>query len=368
MIVPVLVAALAILLASSSTARGLFSRVRSQTFNKFATALNNAPITTTTSTSTSPLQAAATANLTSSKMGRPPVYFFSHGGVSFAHSFFSHSTLQCSKLSTNTLSQPDVQYNTKHPVYPVLQAIGKEIIQKVKPKAVVVFSAHWQATPSEIHLNNGDGPTDLIYDFYGFPDHFYKATFPATGSPQIAAKIQQLLTKAAIQSKGLKRGLDHGVFSGFNVAFPPNTDQAITVPLVQVSLFKSEDPDAHYRLGQAVEELRDEGVVIICTGMTVHNLRDMQFTWGDPRPLPYAVSFDNALKEAVEGDAEGRLDRMREVVKRGDARQAHPWMDHLMPIYVAAGAAGKDKGVQTWTLHEGSFAWAQYRFGDVPEE
>ncbi|KHE89130.1 LigB-domain-containing protein, partial [Neurospora crassa] len=342
MIVPVLVAALAILLASSSTARGLFSRVRSETFNKFTTALNNAPITTTTSTSTSPLQAAATANLTSSKMGRPPVYFFSHGG-------------------------PDVQYNTKHPVYPVLQAIGKEIIQKVKPKAVVVFSAHWQATPSEIHLNNGDGPTDLIYDFYGFPDHFYKATFPATGSPQLAAKIQQLLTKADIQSKGLKRGLDHGVFSGFNVAFPPNTDQAITVPLVQVSLFKSEDPDAHYRLGQAVEELRDEGVVIICTGMTVHNLRDMQFTWGDPRPLPYAVSFDNALKEAVEGDAEGRLDRMREVVKRGDARQAHPWMDHLMPIYVAAGAAGKDKGVQTWTLHEGSFAWAQYRFGDVPE-
>ncbi|KAJ4416577.1 hypothetical protein N0V85_002239 [Neurospora sp. IMI 360204] len=341
MIVPVLVAALAILLASSSTARGLFSRVRSETFNKFTTAFNapKANLTTTIS----PLQATATANLTSSKMGRAPVYFFSHGG-------------------------PDVQYNTKHPVYPILQAIGKEIVQKVKPKAVVVFSAHWQATPSEIHLNNADGKTDLIYDFYGFPDHFYKATFPATGSPQLAAKIQQLLIKNNIQSKGLKRGLDHGVFSGFNVAFPPNTDRAITVPLVQVSLFKSEDPDAHYRLGQAVEELRDEGVVIICTGMTVHNLRDMQFSWGDPNPLPYAVSFDNALKEAVEGDAEGRLDRMRAAAKRPDARQAHPWMDHLMPIYVAAGAAGKDKGVQTWTLHEGSFAWAQYRFGDVPEE
>ncbi|KAK3354600.1 Extradiol ring-cleavage dioxygenase, class III enzyme, subunit B [Neurospora tetraspora] len=318
MIVPVLVAALAILLASSSTARGLFSRVRSETFNKFTTAFNNAPKANLTTTTTSPLQAAATANLTSSKMGRPPVYFFSHGG-------------------------PDVQYNTKHPVYPILQAIGKEIVQKVKPKAVVVFSAHWQATPSEIHLNNGGGPTDLIYDFYGFPDHFYKATFPATGSPQLAAKIQQLLIKNNIQSKGLKRGLDHGVFSGFNVAFPPNTDRAITVPLVQVSLFKSEDPDAHYRLGQA-------------------------FSWGDPNPLPYAVSFDNALKEAVEGDAEGRLDRMRAAAKRPDARQAHPWMDHLMPIYVAAGAAGKDKGVQTWTLHEGSFAWAQYRFGDVPEE
>ncbi|KAK3948924.1 Extradiol ring-cleavage dioxygenase, class III enzyme, subunit B [Pseudoneurospora amorphoporcata] len=341
MIVPVLVATLAIILASSSTARGLFSRVRSETFNKFTAAFNNAPKANLTTT-TSPLQA-ATANVTS-KMGRPPVYFFSHGG-------------------------PDVQYNTKHPVYPILQSIGKEIIQKVKPKAVVVFSAHWQSdTPSEIQLNNSGGPTDLIYDFYGFPDHFYKATFPTTGSPQLAAKIQQLLTKADIRSKGVKRGLDHGVFSGFNVAFPPNTDRAITVPLVQVSLFKSEDPDAHYRLGQAVEELRDEGVVIICTGMTVHNLRDMQFTWGDPRPLPYAVSFDNALKEAVEGDVEGRQERMREAAKRKDARQAHPWMDHLMPIYVAAGAAGKDKGVQTWTLHEGCFAWAQYRFGDVPEE
>ncbi|KAK3396047.1 Extradiol ring-cleavage dioxygenase, class III enzyme, subunit B [Sordaria brevicollis] len=341
MIVPVLVAALAILLASSSTARGLFSRVRSEAFNKFGTAFH-APKANLTTTSTSPLQA-ATANLTS-KMGRPPVYFFSHGG-------------------------PDVQYNTKHPVYPVLQAIGKEIIHKVKPKAVVVFSAHWQSSSrSEIHLNNAGGPTDLIYDFYGFPDHFYKANFPAVGSPQLAAKIQQLLTKADIPSKGLKRGLDHGVFSGFNVAFPPNSDQAIAVPLVQVSLFKSEDPDAHYRLGQAVEELRDEGVVIICTGMTVHNLRDMQFTWGDPRPLPYSVSFDNALKEAVEGDAEGRQERMREVVKRPDARQSHPHMDHLMPIHIAAGAAGKDKGVQTWTLQEGSFAWAQYRFGDVPAE
>lgn len=345
MIVPVLVAALAILLASSSTARGLFSRVRSETFNKFTTVFNNnAAKANLTTTSTSPLQAAVTANLTSSKMGRPPVYFFSHGG-------------------------PDVQYNTKHAVYPVLQAIGKEIIHRVKPKAVVVFSAHWQSSSaSEIHLNNAGGPTDLIYDFYGFPDHFYKATFPSVGSPQLAAKIQQLLTKADIPSKGLTRGLDHGVFSGFNVAFPPNTDQAITVPLVQISLFKSEDPDAHYRLGQAVEELRDEGVVIICTGMTVHNLRDMQFTWGDPRPLPYSVSFDNALKEAVEGDAEGRQDRMREAAKRKDARQSHPWMDHLMPLYIAAGAAGKDKGVQTWTLHEGSFAWAQYRFGDVPPE
>ncbi|KAK3311387.1 Extradiol ring-cleavage dioxygenase, class III enzyme, subunit B [Chaetomium strumarium] len=272
-------------------------------------------------------------------MPRAPVYFFSHGG-------------------------PDVQYNKTHPVYPVLQSIGKEITQKVKPKAVVVFSAHWQAEPNEIHLNNAED-TDLIYDFYGFPAEFYKATFPSKGSPALASQILTLLSQAGIQAKGLKRGLDHGVFSGFNVAFGP-AENPLGCPLVQVSLFNSEDPDAHYRLGRAVAALRDENIVIIGTGMTVHNLRDMRFAWGDPTPLPYAVSFDNALKEAVEADPGVRQERMAAVTKRPDARQAHPWMDHLMPVYVAAGAAGEDQGSQLWTLHEGSFAWAQYRFGQVP--
>ncbi|KAK4466951.1 Extradiol ring-cleavage dioxygenase, class III enzyme, subunit B [Cladorrhinum samala] len=294
---------------------------------------------TTTTTSTSTIN---TAPPVSSIMPRTPVYFFSHGG-------------------------PDVQYNTAHPVYPVLQRIGKEITQKVKPKAVVVFSAHWQSpSADEIHLNNAV-LTDLIYDFYGFPPKFYEATFPSTGSPQLASRIVSLLSEAGIPARGLKRGLDHGVFSGFNVAFPPESNP-LGCPLVQVSLFNSEDPDAHYRLGRAVAPLRDEGVVIIGTGMTVHNLRDMRFAAGRSEPLPYAVSFDNALKEAAEADPSVRQEKMREVTKRPDAKQAHPWMDHLMPIHVVAGAAGEDKGKQTWTLHEASFAWAQYRFGDLPEE
>ncbi|KAK0729715.1 Extradiol ring-cleavage dioxygenase, class III enzyme, subunit B [Lasiosphaeris hirsuta] len=275
-------------------------------------------------------------------MARAPVYFVSHGG-------------------------PDVQYKTEHPVYPVLQAIGKEITQKVKPKAIVVFSAHWQAEgENEIHINNAVD-TDLIYDFYGFPPEFYKATFPSKGSPQLASRIQSLLSAAGIRSQGLKRGLDHGVFSGFNVLFPPKSNP-LTVPLVQVSLFNNEDPHAHYQLGAAVSALRDDNIVIICTGMTVHNLRDMRFSYGDPRPLPYAVSFDNALKEAAESPAAVREDKMSTAATRPDARQAHPWMDHLMPVYIAAGAAGADLGKQTWTMQEGSFAWAQYRFGEVAAE
>jgi len=204
-----------------------------------------------------------------------------------------------------------------------------------------------------------------LISFYGFPPEYYKATYPNTGSPELASRILDLLSKAGIKARGMKRGLDHGVFSGFNVAFNPETNP-LNCPLVQVSLFNNEDPNAHYKLGQAVSSLRDENIVIIGTGMTVHNLRDMRFTWGDPRPLPYSVSFDNALKEAVESDPSVRQEKMAAVTKRPDARQAHPWMDHLMPVYVAAGAASEEKGKQLWTFQEGSFAWAQYRFGELP--
>jgi aromatic ring-opening dioxygenase catalytic subunit (LigB family) len=100
--------------------------------------------------------------------------------------------------------------------------------------------------------------------------------------------------------------------------------------------------------------------------MSVHNLRDLRRSFGSSTPLPYVASFDNALKEAVESSPSEREEKMRLATQRPDAREAHPWMDHLMPLYVAAGAAGDDVGKQTWTLHEGSMAWAHYRFGDVP--
>lgn len=96
------------------------------------------------------------------------------------------------------------------------------------------------------------------------------------------------------------------------------------MPLVQVSLFHSEDPDQHYRLGQAVASLRDENIVIIGAGMSVHNLRDMFASRGSPTPMPYTVSFDEALKDATESSPAERQARMAEAAKRPDARQAHP--------------------------------------------
>ncbi|KAJ5263350.1 hypothetical protein N7478_010955 [Penicillium angulare] len=275
----------------------------------------------------------------SSKMGpKTPIYFLSHGG-------------------------PNVMYQVDHPAYRKLGEIGREITTKVKPRAVVVFSAHWQGGRDTIYVNTAE-MTDLIYDFYGFPDHYYKEKYPNVGSKEVAHKVLDALHDAGIEAQGVKRGLDHGVWASFKCAFEPD-ENPLNVPVVQVSLFDTEDPVQHYRLGEAVSRLRDENILIIVSGMAVHNLRDLRYTFGKPQPLPYAVSFDEALKEAVTTSPAEREKALKDLLKRPDARQAHPTFDHLLPIHVGAGAAGEDLGKRLWTLPEGSMSWAQYRFGEI---
>jgi aromatic ring-opening dioxygenase catalytic subunit (LigB family) len=253
--------------------------------------------------------------------------------------------------------------DTAHPAYAKLQSIGREITQKVKPKGVVVFSAHWQAPAPNTILVSGatEAAEDLIYDFYGFPAHYYRFKYPHQGSPELASKVLSKLKEAGIESKTVKRGLDHGVWASFMCAFDPK-ENPLNVPIVQVSLFESEDADKHYRLGQAVAGLRDEGYAIIGSGMAVHNLRDLGRTFGRPGALDYTKSFDEALRVAVEQPVADRQKAMAELLKRPDARKAHPSFEHLLPIHIAAGAAGESLGHQTWTLPEGSMSWAQYRF------
>ena len=104
---------------------------------------------------------------------------------------------------------------------------------------------------------------------------------------------------------------------------------------------------------------------IVVSGMAVHNLRDM-WTLQTGKTLEYAITFSAALKEAVETEPGPERDvAMVKLLKRSDARRAHPTFEHLLPIHVGVGAAGDDKGKQVWTLQEGSFSWAQYRFGEV---
>ncbi|KAI0906089.1 putative aromatic ring-opening dioxygenase LigB subunit [Ustulina deusta] len=258
---------------------------------------------------------------------------------------------------------PNFMENTKHPAYLKLAETGMEITTKVRPKAVVVFSAHWQDGPRRISINAVEN-TDLIYDFYGFPPHYYEYKFPNKGSPEVTEQVVQRLAGAGIQVEKVKRGLDHGVWVGFLAAFDPKNNP-LDVPIVQVSLFDNEDLDVHYRMGQALEGLRDDGILIIGAGMAAHNIRDYRATRGSTKPMPYSSSFDEALKEAASAKPEDRRAAMSALMRRSDARQAHPTLEHLLPIYVVAGAAGLDVGERLWTMPEGSLNWAQYRFGRV---
>ncbi|KAL1311335.1 hypothetical protein AAFC00_001512 [Neodothiora populina] len=271
-------------------------------------------------------------------MTRTPVYFFSHGG-------------------------PNIMEDFQHPAHKKLQEIGREITQKVKPKGVVVFSAHWQAEPRTVQVNTAE-ITDLIYDYYGFPPHYYEIKYPNVGNRALAESVIARINSAGLQAEGVKRGLDHGVFAPFRVAFNPEKNP-LKVPVVQVSLFNNDDPNMHYKLGKAVASLRDEGIQIIVSGMAVHNLRDLWMSMSRPGAMPYTTSFDQALKDAVEQSPESRQGAMAELLKRKDARQAHPTFEHLLPIHIGAGAAEGDMGKRLFTFEEGSMSWAQYRFGEV---
>ncbi|KAI0403513.1 putative aromatic ring-opening dioxygenase LigB subunit [Xylaria palmicola] len=277
----------------------------------------------------------------SSQSGAPrmPVYFLGIGGPSFVE-------------------------DTKHPGYTQLAAVGREITTQVRPKAIVVFSAHWQDGPAKISINVAED-MDLIYDFRGFPAHYYEYKYPNKGSPEVAEKVIEKFSAAGIKVDRVERGLDHGVWAGFIVAFDPKRNP-LNVPIVQVSLFDNEDHDMHYRLGQTLEALRDEEILIIGAGMAVHNLRDYRAIRGTGKVMPYVHSFDEALKSAATANPEGRRAAMSDLMRRGDARQAHPTLDHILPLYVAAGAAGRDIGERLWTMPDASLSWAQYRFGKVP--
>jgi len=191
-----------------------------------------------------------------------------------------------------------------------------------------------------------------------------KEKYPNVGSKKVAAQVMDALKSNGIETKPVERGLDHGVWASFKVAFDPEQNP-LGVPLVQASLFSSEDPNQHYTLGQAIAILRSQNIAIIVSGMAVHNLRDLRFTMASPKPLPYTTSFDEALKDAVTSLPQEREQKMADLVRRPDARQAHPTLEHLLPIYVGAGAAGEDVGKRLWTLKEGSTSWALYKFGDV---
>jgi aromatic ring-opening dioxygenase catalytic subunit (LigB family) len=198
----------------------------------------------------------------------------------------------------------------------------------------------------------------MLFDYYGFPEHTYRLEYPAPGSPALAARVRALLAGAGIASdEDAARGFDHGVFVPFLLMFPE-----ADIPVVQLSLRADHDPAAHLAIGRALAPLRDEGVLIVGSGMSYHNLR--RFWSTDANDVEAARAFDAWLASAVEAeDANVRDSELAAWANAPGARTAHPRSEHLLPLMVAAGAGGGDRGARTYSDRVFGKAISAFRFG-----
>lgn len=225
-----------------------------------------------------------------------------------------------------------------------------------RPRAVLVITGHWEA--DAFTVSTAMQPP-MEYDYYGFPAHTYQIRYAAPGAPSVAARVRGLLADAGIDSaEDARRGFDHGTFVPLALMYPE-----ADVPVVMLSMKSSYDPAEHIRLGQALAPLRDEGVLIIGSGLTYHNMRG----FGQASSTPVANVFEAFLNDAITlPDARARNDRLVHWEEAPGARLAHPQEDHLIPLMVVAGAAGDDVGHRVFVDHVMSVAMASYEFGGQP--
>jgi aromatic ring-opening dioxygenase catalytic subunit (LigB family) len=201
-----------------------------------------------------------------------------------------------------------------------------------RPSAVLLVTAHWEAP--RVTLSTAAAPP-MLYDYYGFPEHTYRLSYPAPGAPDLARQARDLLEAAGIAcDEDDSRGFDHGVFVPMLVI-----DEEARIPVLMVSIERSFDPARHLAIGRALEPLRDQNVLIVGSGNSFHNLR----AYGQPGP---ADAFDAWLQNAAtDPDPERRAERLTAWASAPGARFSQPREDHLIPLMVAAGAAGADPGV-----------------------
>lgn len=235
-----------------------------------------------------------------------------------------------------------------------LQAIPDEI--GVTPRAILMVSAHWEE--SEFTIQTHPNPP-MVYDYGGFPDFTYEIQYPAPGSPEVGARIGELLREAGITAReDANRGFDHGVYAPLYPIYPD-----AEVPVLQLSLRRGLDPAEHLAVGRALAPLRDEGVLIVGSGLpSFHDLS----AFGSPASEAPSREFDGWLTEAVvEHTGEERNVLLEKWEQAPRARQAHPREEHLIPLMVAVGAAEDDLGARHY-YETGVFGYATssgYRFG-----
>jgi aromatic ring-opening dioxygenase catalytic subunit (LigB family) len=211
-------------------------------------------------------------------------------------------------------------------------------LPKEPPRALLVVSAHWEEAKPTV-MSSPAPP--MLYDYFGFPPAAYELQWPAPGEPKLAARVRELLDgKGFTSAENATRGYDHGTFVPLKVTWPE-----AQIPVVQLSLKGGLDAREHLELGRAVAPLRDEGVFILGSGNTFHNMR----TFGDARAVEGSEKFDEWLRAAATASPRERDDLLAKWTEAPYARACHPREEHLLPLMFVAGAAGDDRGATTWS-------------------
>jgi len=222
-----------------------------------------------------------------------------------------------------------------------------------RPKAILAISGHWEAPGFTVSTA---ARPPMEYDYFGFPEHTYRVQYPAPGDPVLAARVKALLAAAGMAAgEDPKRGFDHGVFVPLALMYPE-----ADIPVVMLSLKSGYDPAEHIRVGQALAPLRDEGVLIIGSGLTYHNMRGFN---RDESTTP-ATQFERYLDGVIrQPDPATRNAMLVDWEAAPAARLAHPREDHLLPLMVVAGAAQGDVGQALFVDHVMKVPMASYEFG-----
>lgn len=261
-----------------------------------------------------------------------PTYFISHGGGPWP---YMKEQAEAYKALQDSLQK-------------MPQDIGST------PTAILMVSAHWRE--KEFTVSSGATPA-MIYDYGGFPEHTYHVKYPAPGAPALAQRVQKLIADAGMTiNLDENRGYDHGTFVPLAVMFP-----AANVPVVQLAIRKRYEPALHLALGRALAPLRREGVLIVGSGLSYHNLG--QF---DASGKTASADFDQWLQETLLHTLPNRRsEALCAWSSAPQARSAHPREDHLIPLMVALGAAEQEQA--TCVYHEKAFLGAltvsSFRFG-----
>ncbi len=275
---------------------------------------------------------AEAATLTKTRM---PTFFIPHGGG------------PCFFMDWTVMGGPADTWNR-------MEAWLRALLTTVpeRPKAIVLVSGHWE----EAAFTAASVPAPaMIYDYTGFPPHTYELKYPAPGSPALAERIVELLSGAGLPAAiDTTRGFDHGVFIPMLLV-----DPEASIPVVPLSLLANLDPAEHLAAGRALAPLRDEGVLIVGSGLSYHNMRAFRTT----AATAPSAAFDGWLTKAIEAPVGEREATLTHWAEAPAARNAHPREEHLLPLMIAAGAGADDAGSRVFADNVMMADVSGFRFG-----